>query len=136
MLCSSALGHTPPAAVRRKQETEADTIGVMLAARACFDPKAAVTVFTKLGKKEEEMLQGRRVPQFMLTHPLSTVSIVSCPCCCPSCPLKSSLGRPAQHLRYAMQARVKAITKNLPKAEREYELSDCNAPRTAFFGFP
>ena len=46
----------------------------MLAARACFDPKAAITVFTKLGKKEEEMLQGRKVPQFMLTHPLSTVS--------------------------------------------------------------
>ena len=62
----------------RKQETEADAIGVMLAARACFDPKAAIIVFTKLGKKEKEMLHGARVPQFMLTHPLSEVGCELC----------------------------------------------------------
>ena len=50
----------------------------MLAARACYDPKAAVIVFTKLGKKEKEMLHGARVPQFMLTHPLSEVGRWCC----------------------------------------------------------
>ena len=35
-----------------------------------------------------------------------------------------------------MQARVQAIKKNLPKAEQEYELSGCNVPSAAFFGFP
>ena len=67
------MKHTLAAGLRRKQETEADVIGTMLAARACYDPQAAITVFTKLGKKEEEMLHGRQVPQFMLTHPLSKV---------------------------------------------------------------
>ena len=56
------------AAVCRKQESEADEIGVMLAARACFEPKAAAIVFTKLGEKEKQMA---RVPQWLLTHPLS-----------------------------------------------------------------
>ena len=54
--------------VHRKQESEADEIGVMLAARACFQPKAAAIVFTKLGEKEQQMA---RVPQWLLTHPLS-----------------------------------------------------------------
>lgn len=56
--------------MRRKQESEADEIGVMLAARACFEPRAAAIVFTKLGEKEKQMAQ---VPQWLLTHPLSKV---------------------------------------------------------------
>lgn len=33
-----------------------------------------------------------------------------------------------------VQARVQAITKNLPKAEQEYELSGCSAPRNFWQG--
>lgn len=33
---------------RRKAETEADVIGMQMAARACYDPAAAVAVFEKL----------------------------------------------------------------------------------------
>ncbi len=57
--------------VRRKQESEADVIGIHLSARACFDPTAAVDVFTKLG--EAERSQGIQTPTFLRTHPLSEV---------------------------------------------------------------
>jgi predicted Zn-dependent protease len=48
----------------REQETEADRLGVELAARAGYDPHAAVSVWQK-------MLQaaGSGGPQFMSTHP-------------------------------------------------------------------
>jgi predicted Zn-dependent protease len=53
----------------RQAETEADTIGVQLAARACYDPMAAASVFRKLG--EEERKAGMDVPEFLRTHPVS-----------------------------------------------------------------
>ena len=54
----------------RAAETEADVIGVRLAARACYDPSAAATVFEKLGEAERAA-GGGSVPAFMRTHPLS-----------------------------------------------------------------
>ena len=54
----------------RAAETEADVIGVRLAARACYDPSAAATVFEKLGEAERRA-GGGGVPAFMRTHPLS-----------------------------------------------------------------
>jgi metalloendopeptidase OMA1, mitochondrial len=54
----------------RLQETEADVIGVQLAARACYDPAAAVDVFGKLGRMEERAGAGA-MPQFLRTHPVS-----------------------------------------------------------------
>jgi predicted Zn-dependent protease len=54
----------------RKQETEADMIGMKLAARACFDPAGSASVFRKLGAEERRM-GGGRVPAFLSTHPLS-----------------------------------------------------------------
>jgi predicted Zn-dependent protease len=50
----------------RDQETEADRLGVELAARAGYDPHAAVSVWQK-------MLQARGSggPQFLSTHPSS-----------------------------------------------------------------
>ncbi len=46
-------------------------IGIHLSARACFDPTAAVDVFTKLGEAERSM--GVETPTFLRTHPLSDV---------------------------------------------------------------
>lgn len=57
----------------RKAETEADVIGIQLAARACYDPASAVEVFTKLGREEAK----QAVPKFLRTHPVTSDRVTS-----------------------------------------------------------
>ncbi|EGO22941.1 hypothetical protein SERLADRAFT_471477 [Serpula lacrymans var. lacrymans S7.9] len=52
----------------RTQETEADTIGMRLASKACYDPKAAVDVHVRLSEFEK-MAGGSSGAEFLRTHP-------------------------------------------------------------------
>jgi metalloendopeptidase OMA1, mitochondrial len=49
----------------RKQETQADEMGLMLAAAACFNPQEAVPLWQRM----TEASGGREQPEFASTHP-------------------------------------------------------------------
>ena len=49
----------------RKQETQADEMGLMLAAAACFDPQEAIPLWERMGQASG----GEAPPEFSSTHP-------------------------------------------------------------------
>ncbi len=75
----------------RLQETEADQIGLELMARAGYDPKAAVTLWQKMGAANQSA-----PPQFLSTHPSSSTRITDLQALQPKVmPLYAAAAKPA-----------------------------------------
>lgn len=66
------LGLARPAS--RKQESEADYIGLMMMAKSCYDPKAAVGVWERM--EAATKARGDDIPQWLSTHPSNENRIV------------------------------------------------------------
>ncbi|KAK9808771.1 hypothetical protein WJX72_003258 [[Myrmecia] bisecta] len=88
----------------RKLEKEADIIGIHLAARACYDPAAAIVAQERMAAVVEGTL-GKDSPalRWLSTHPLS-------------------------------KERIDALVQNLPKAQATYEESGCEQQKQDFWG--
>jgi len=56
----------------RKNELEADRYGILYAARAGYDPEAALTFFSRLDKIEQEEQVAQRISPYWRTHPLTS----------------------------------------------------------------
>jgi len=61
----AAMGYGYLLPYARKHETEADYVGLMLAAAACFDPQEAVPLWERMN----EASGGQSQPEFASTHP-------------------------------------------------------------------
>src|SRR5690606_33834213 len=67
----AAMGYGYLLPYARKHETEADEVGLMLAAAACFDPREAVPLWERMGQGAG----GQAPPEFASTHPSSETRI-------------------------------------------------------------
>lgn len=65
----------------RQMEKEADYVGVMMMAKACFDPEQAIGLWQRMLKMEQRT--GNYVPEFLSTHPASTHRIENIRACLP-----------------------------------------------------
>lgn len=61
----AAMGYGYLLPYARSHETQADEVGLMLAAAACFDPREAVPLWERM----EQASGGRSQPEFSSTHP-------------------------------------------------------------------
>ena len=61
----AAMGYGYLLPYARKHENEADEVGLMLAAAACFDPRESVPLWERMGQASG----GQAPPEFASTHP-------------------------------------------------------------------
>ncbi|XP_032232169.2 metalloendopeptidase OMA1, mitochondrial isoform X1 [Nematostella vectensis] len=62
----SILLHLP---YSRQLEEEADQVGMLLAAKACFDVRESPKVWSRIGAMEEHTKQQSALPEWLSTHP-------------------------------------------------------------------
>ena len=67
----AAYGYTSQLPYARGHETQADEIGLMLAAAACFNPEEAVALWERMAQAKN----GQAPPEFASTHPSSATRI-------------------------------------------------------------
>ena len=79
LVCRLEQWHPSKLSLCRKVETEADAVGIQLAAKACYKPSGAVGAFEKLAAAEKK--EGVKIPQLLRTHPLSEVNLRLIPHC-------------------------------------------------------
>lgn len=65
------LGMMRPAS--RRQESEADYIGLLMMAKSCYDPNEAVKVWERMEKFQRAA--GNSIPQWLSTHPSDSTRI-------------------------------------------------------------
>jgi predicted Zn-dependent protease len=61
----AAYGYTSQLPYARGHESQADEIGLMLTAAACFDPQEAIPLWERM----DHAGGGQRPPEFASTHP-------------------------------------------------------------------
>lgn len=64
-LLMAAMGYGYLLPYARSHETQADEVGLMLAAAACFDPQQAIPLWQRMAQNAA----GQSVPEFTSTHP-------------------------------------------------------------------
>ena len=67
----AAYGYGSALPYARSHETQADEIGLMLAAAACFNPQEAIPLWERM----EQAKDGQSPPEFASTHPSSATRI-------------------------------------------------------------
>ena len=85
------------------QESEADYIGMMLMAQACYDPSEAVEVFERFGAEEKK--SGAKQPPFLRTYPSSHDRLEKVEQWLPEARLKQAISKCSSTLGYAHEFR-------------------------------
>lgn len=67
----AAMGYGVLMPYARKHENQADEVGLMLAAAACYDPREAIPLWERM----DQQAQGQKPPEFMSTHPSGATRI-------------------------------------------------------------
>ena len=67
----AAYGYTSQLPYARSHETQADEIGLMLTAAACYDPQESIALWERM----EQAKNGQSPPEFASTHPSSGTRI-------------------------------------------------------------